>query len=144
LFGIGQQVDAVVDRIPHPRERDALALELVRRVAMDVRRLAHLEPVPQRTGVVDALEPRHALERVRDEDHDELGAALALRRRPVLVGDACAAEHGGVDLPAVADALQVALELAPVHGRGHLHGAIVPVAGRWRNASQNFARAGTI
>ena len=65
---------------------------------------------------------------VRDEDHDELGAALALRRRAPLVGDARAAEHGDVDLPAVVDALQVPLKLAPVDGGGHLHGADCPVA----------------
>ena len=137
----------LVDRVPDARERDPLSLELVGRVAVDVRGCAHLEAVPQRAGVVHALEPRHALERVRDQDHDELGAALALRRRALLVRDPGASEHRDVDRPSVIDARQVPLQLAPVDGGGHLHGAIVPIPGGGRNGSgsgQYLAIAGTI
>ena len=79
-----------------------LSLELVGRVAVDVGRGAHLQAVPQRTGVVDALQPRHPLVAGRDQHDDELGTALALRRRAVLVGDARAAEERHLDRPAIA------------------------------------------
>ena len=108
----------VLDRLAHDRGSVvALALELGRRVAVDVGRRAHLEGVPQRAGLVDALEPRHPLVRRGDEDHDELGAALALGRRAPLVGHARAAEQRDLDRPAIADAVQVALQLAPVRRR---------------------------
>ena len=100
--------------IAHGRHRDALALELGGRVAVDVRRGPHLERVPQRAGLVDALEPRHAVERLGDEHDHELGSTLALGRRAALVGDAGAAEDGAS---------------APASGRRYVSGSRVARAG---------------
>src|SRR3712207_8636928 len=55
-----------------------LSGSLRRRVAVDVRRGAHLVGVPEGPRHVHALEPRHAVEVLRDEDDDVLGPALAL------------------------------------------------------------------
>ena len=70
-----------------------LALELGRRVAVHVGVGAHLARVPEVRRLVDALEPRHAVEGLGDEHDDVLRAALALRRRAARVGDARAPEH---------------------------------------------------
>ena len=71
---------------PRPRRRShdggaatrALALELGRRVAVHVGLGAHLGGVPERARLVDALQPRHAVEVLAHEHDDELRAALAL------------------------------------------------------------------
>src|SRR3954454_6530896 len=100
------------------RERGHLALELARRVAVHVGEVAHLGGVPQAAGLVDALEPRDAVEELRDEDDHELRAALALRAAAEVVVDAGPAEERALEGPAIAHPLNVAVELAPVDGFG--------------------------
>src|SRR5690349_7566365 len=105
-------------------KRDDLALELVRRVAVHVSRVAHLGGVPQAAGLVDALEPRHTVEELRDEDDHELGPALALRPAAEVFVDARPSEQRPLEGPATAHPLDVAVELAPVDGfGGNDHGA---------------------
>ena len=60
----------------------ALALELGWRVAVHVGRRAHLVGVPQRAGLVDALEPRDAVEVLGNQFDDVLDPALALGGAP--------------------------------------------------------------
>ena len=92
--GQGEQVEAVLGRLAHCSQRHALALELGAACSSGRRRrVAHLESVPQRAGLVDPLEPRHPVERLGDEHDDVFGAALALRGRAALVGDAGATEQ---------------------------------------------------
>jgi len=68
---------------------------------------AHLEPIPQRAGLIDALEPRHPVVGRRDEHDDELRAPLPLRRRPLLVGDLGAGEDRVLELPPILDSSQI-------------------------------------
>src|SRR3954454_16468923 len=100
------------------RERGHLALELAGRVAVHVGGVAYLGGVPQAAGLVHALEPRHAVEELRDEDDHELRAALALRAAPEVVVDASSAEERALEGPAIAHPLDVAVELTPVDGFG--------------------------
>src|SRR3954447_6432123 len=100
------------------RERGDLALELAGRVAVHVGEVAHLGGVPQAAGLVDALEPRHTVEELRDEDDYELRPALALRAATEVVVDAGSAEERALKGPAIAHPLDVAVELAPVDGFG--------------------------
>ena len=51
----------------------ARAGELFGRVAVDVGLPTHLQRVPQRSGLVDPLEPGDPVERRGDEDHDDSG-----------------------------------------------------------------------
>ena len=106
-------------RAPRPREPPAATHAGARTPAACSSGRRRGRPSPGRptaTCLVDALEPRHAVEGRRDEHDDVLGPALALRRAPALVGHARAAEQGRLDRPAVGDPAQVALELQPVHG----------------------------
>src|ERR1700689_2840832 len=52
---LGKQIEPVFNRFAPDPQRHALALELGRRVAVDLRAGAHLEPVPERAGVVHPL-----------------------------------------------------------------------------------------
>src|SRR3712207_4757020 len=64
---LGNQLEPVVGRGAHGRQALALALELGRRVGVDVRGGAHLVGVPQQPRHVDALQPRNAVEVLRSE-----------------------------------------------------------------------------
>src|SRR5262249_29245336 len=75
---------------------------------------AHLVGVPQRPGDVDALQPRHAVEVLRDQHDHVLGAALTLRAGATKIGDARPAEQRAIEWPPVRDPPNVALELAVV------------------------------
>src|SRR3954465_13180500 len=99
--GLRPQLGPFAGREPHGVELVALALELGGRVRVDVRGRAHLVGVPQRARAVDALQPRHAVEVVRDEYHHVLGPPLALRRGAPRVGYPRAAEQRALDRPAV-------------------------------------------
>src|SRR6202020_1897163 len=99
----------------------ALAFELIWRVAVNVGLGPHLHGVPQRAGLVDAFEPRHAVKGRRDEDDDELGTALALGRCAPLVGDASAPEQRLLHRPAITDPVYVAPQLAEVESAFGLH-----------------------
>src|SRR3954463_5040186 len=106
-----QQVDPAVRGVADRAERDDLALELTRRVAVHVGRIAHLRRVPQAAGLVDALEPRDPVEELRHEDDDELRPALTLRTAADVVVDARPSEQRALKGPAIAHALDVAIEL---------------------------------
>src|SRR3954454_17413315 len=124
--GLRDEVDPALRRAADGREDADLAAELVGRVAVHVGRVAHLGGVPQAAGLVDALGPRHAGEELRDEHDDELRPALALGAEPALVVHAGAAEQRPLERPPVRDALDVAVQLPPVHAFGDRdHGAIV-------------------
>ena len=112
--GDGSRSMPSVDGVAHTPQPLHLALELGRRVAVHVGVRAHLARVPEVRRLVDALEPRHAAEGLRDEHDDVLRPALALRRRAARVGDARAPEHGAIEPPAVPDPVEVALELSEV------------------------------
>ena len=92
---------------------------------MHVGVVAHLGRVPQRAALIDALEPRHAVEALGDEDDDVLGAALALRRRAARVVGARPAEQRARQRPAVAHARDVPGQLTLVEGLGHRHESIL-------------------
>src|SRR3954454_19566859 len=124
--GLRDEVDPALRRAADGREDADLAVELLGRVAVHVGRVAHLGGVPQAPGLVDALEPRHPGEELRDEHHDELRPALALGAEPALVVHARTAEQRALERPPVRDPLHVAVELAPVDAFGDRdHGAIV-------------------
>src|SRR4051812_36086530 len=63
----GHQVDSVVRGLAHDPELFDLAPELQGGVAVDIGALAHLGTVPQRSALVDPLEPGNAVEGGGDE-----------------------------------------------------------------------------
>ena len=122
-----RQLDAVLGRPARTTGSDvALALELARRVAVDVGRRAHLGRVPQAARLVDALEPRHAGEELRDRGSRRTRCrARAAGGAPLASSDAGAAEQHALQRPATVDALDVARQLALVE---HLRHATVEEA----------------
>src|SRR5262249_213105 len=120
LCVLGKEFESGLERGAHDRQLLSLALELGRRVAVDVRRRAHLVRVPQRPGDVHALQPRHPVEVLPDHHQHVLRPALTLRTGTAQVRDARAAEHRAIEWPPVRDPTDVALELAVVELlRGH-------------------------
>src|SRR3954452_23755134 len=110
----GHEVDPALGGLAHDPQLLELALELRGRVAVDVGALAHLRAVPQRTALVDPLQPGHAVEGEGDEEDDPLGSPLALGRGAPRVGDPGAADERALERPAIADATQGPVELPPV------------------------------
>src|SRR4051794_21707598 len=101
--------DAVVDGFADGTQGLALALELGRRVAVDVCLGAHFRRVPQRARLVDALQPRDPCEELAHQHDDELRAALALGHGALQVLHARAAQVSARQCPAITDALDVPL-----------------------------------
>ena len=109
-----EQVQPALGHFANGPQADALALELVRRVAVDVGPGAHLQGVPQRACLIDPFEPGHAVVGRRHQDHDEFRPALSLLGRAALVGQPRSSEQRSVERPAVTEPIQVSAQLATI------------------------------
>ena len=112
---LGQQLEPVLGGLAHDSAAARACARTRPACSSAPRRAAPISSASHRlAGLVDALEPRDAVEVLGDEHEHVLVPALALRRRAVEVVDPSAAQQRALDRPAVRHALQIALELPAV------------------------------